>query len=204
MQVSPANNSGPECCGWAKSKQNMQRKHTHKVVKWTLEEDCPRIPITIDLYLKGNLKHKYLHQNTPEPHVNVREGLAATREEAESREKQRKTASSNPMTTLGKSTPISDYSQALFPTWQEPFSPAGCTCMASGCWDQSRHNGVKDISDLLCMYVVHQASAALGLLLFGNSKLQWICVKSKCHDIGDNSQLKGAPSFEFNWPMQPV
>lgn len=29
MQVSPANNSGPECCGWAKSKQNMQRKHTH-------------------------------------------------------------------------------------------------------------------------------------------------------------------------------
>lgn len=59
--------------------------------------------------------------------------------------------------------------------------------MASGCWDQSRHNGVKDISDLLCMYVVHRASAALGLLLFGN--LQWISVKSKCHDIGDNLQL---------------
>lgn len=29
MQVSPANNSGPECWGWAKSLQNMQRKHAH-------------------------------------------------------------------------------------------------------------------------------------------------------------------------------
>lgn len=43
-------------------------------------------PITIDLYLQGNLKHEYLHQNTPEPRVNVREVLAATREKAESRD----------------------------------------------------------------------------------------------------------------------
>ncbi len=125
-------------------------------------------PITIDLYLQGNLKHEYLHQNTPEPHVNVREVLAATREKAESRDPVLKSNFRG--------------NTCLFPTWQEPFSPAGCPCMASGCWDQSRHNGVKDVCDLL--YVVHQASTASGALGFGNSKWQWI---REGPDAGDNS-----------------
>lgn len=176
MQVSPANNSDPECSGWVKSKQNMHRNHTHSLEMNTVL----RMTYYYRFILQGNLKHEYLHQNTPEPHVNVREGLAATRKEAESRDPVLKSS------LRGNTCQLEIDLKLFFQPGKNPFH-----LLDAPVWHL--FVGIKAGTMESRTYVISSMWCTKPALLQVHSDLEtqngskWICVKSKGCDAGDNS-----------------